>query len=335
VATKCHCDPCRKANREYAAARNRKAVEAAAAVAFTSTQAPQVWTAPDGTKQVRLYKRACPGPDGKGCPHKSHLRKDSKGGVCGECRKKLVWNGLVPAEKAREHLLSLSAKNVGRRAVRAACDVADSVLEDIRAGRKTQIRADTERRILSVDEKAISDHALVPAAETWRLINLLRKRHSFTKIEIAQALGHKVPSLQIKKNFVLASTAKKVERLYRQTVEKETEYDRGMCPVCRMNHAFQEVIQLTKVTPEQRQEAVLALLPDTGPNIRRRLPCLYGEDDPSKRKLYRDLRELGASIKESNDAQDPIWSVSCHQAGHGTREPPRMAGQSGHDGVLA
>ena len=42
VATKCRCEPCRKANRDYASERNKKAVEAAKGVAFTTVPAPKL-----------------------------------------------------------------------------------------------------------------------------------------------------------------------------------------------------------------------------------------------------------------------------------------------------
>lgn len=277
VAMKCRCDLCRKANREYAAARNRKAVEAAKEVGPTPIQAMQVWTAPSGTRKVRFYKRACPGPDGHGCPHKSHLRKDSKGGVCGECRKKLIWNGLVPAGRAREHLLALSAKNVGRRAVAAACDVADTVLQEIRSGKKTQIRAETEKRILSVDEKAISDHALVPSKETWKLIKTLIRDYGYTKTEISKDLGcqAKTPSLQMGRRYILASTALKVRIMYDEAIRTIEGY---------------ELSSKMSVRAEQLKRA----LPCSFDELIERFNLTY-EGEAGERKAYRDLEAIGAA----------------------------------------
>ncbi len=98
----CRCRPCKDSNNAYYHARQKRA-KALAAAAPPSPRPPdpqpQTWTAPDGTKQIRTYRRACAGwvgPAGDGCPWKSHLRKDSTGDLCRRCRERLVWNGLVP-----------------------------------------------------------------------------------------------------------------------------------------------------------------------------------------------------------------------------------------------
>lgn len=125
------------------------------------------------------------------------------------------WNGIVPASKAMAHLKMLSAQGIGRRSVAAASDVADTVLMEIKAGRKTQIRARTERAILAVTEQAAGDHALVPAKDTWKLINrMLEDGH--TKSELAHRLGYKTRALQLDTDFVTVRNAHLVERLAEQ-----------------------------------------------------------------------------------------------------------------------
>lgn len=128
-------------------------------------------------------------------------------------------NGLVAAVAARVHLFALSRQGVGRRAVGAACDVGDTTLQQIRSGAKTQIRKNTERRILAVTAAAVSDHALVSAKKTHRRLAVLREE-GFTKTELARRLGSKArtPSLQLKSNRVIAINAVKVERLYQQVM---------------------------------------------------------------------------------------------------------------------
>ena len=125
------------------------------------------------------------------------------------------WNGIVSAEKAKAHLKALSVQGVGRRSVSAASDVADSILTEIIAGRKTSIRARTERAILAVTLQAAGDRALVPANSTWSKLNrMLRDGH--TKAELARHLGKKGPALQLNKDFVTVRTAYEVERLFKQ-----------------------------------------------------------------------------------------------------------------------
>jgi hypothetical protein len=174
---------------------------------------PQVWTAPDGTKKVRMYKRACPGINGEPCPHGSHLRKDS-GKVCSKCRQRLVWNGLVPANAARHHLRMLSKHGVGYKTVADAAGLANSVVGAIMRGKKKCIRAKTERAILEVDEGAMADHGLVDAGPVWEMIDRMVRKHGFTRTEIARRLGYKGHGLQFGKRRVLAKTAFKVQRLH-------------------------------------------------------------------------------------------------------------------------
>ncbi len=127
------------------------------------------------------------------------------------------WNGIVDAAAARAHLIKLSRIGIGRRAVAAASDVAETVISEIRSGRKARIRARTERRILAVTKTCASDHALVSARRTWKLLNELIAE-GFTRTDLAARLGSSArhPALQIKHDFVLARTAHRVEVLHRQ-----------------------------------------------------------------------------------------------------------------------
>lgn len=252
----CRCALCRASNTAYyhqrqAAARERLAeleqreqlAESVLGTAPTSL-APQVWTKPDGSQTVRFYARACPGVDGP-CPTRSHLRKDSKGGLCEGCRKRFAFNGLVSAERARAHLLELSEAGVGRRAVAAASDVGATVLQEIRAGRQTRIRADTERRILAVDAAARADSSLVDWHETWRAVRQLQ-RWGWTLGRISQeGLGNRMAALQLNGSKVLART----EHAIRQLLERERTRREALgfgargrpknprCPRCQQDHA--------------------------------------------------------------------------------------------------
>ena len=131
-------------------------------------------------------------------------------------------NNLVSASAAREHLHSLSRSGVGRRAVADACDVSLTVLMEVRSGRKTTIRRQTEARILAVTTAAASDHAVIAGRDTNTQINRLL-REGFTKAELARRLGFKTPALQIKRKRVLAKTAARVDRFYRQIMAGDEE----------------------------------------------------------------------------------------------------------------
>ena len=124
------------------------------------------------------------------------------------------WNGFVPADRARAHLMSLSRHGVGKRAVQAASDVCMTVLQDIRTGKKVQIRARTERRILAVTPAMASDRALVKPGRTFQLIEQLRDE-GFTKTDLARRLGYRNGALQFQKHRMTARNVARVERLYR------------------------------------------------------------------------------------------------------------------------
>lgn len=129
-------------------------------------------------------------------------------------RRRGEWNGLVPAAAVRDHLRSLSQQGVGRRAVSAACGVAKSSLADIRTGRKTQLRADTARRILAVDRACIADGALVDARPTWRRIRRLQ-REGYPAFRLTRLLGYRGQGLQFGRRQVTARIELKVARFCR------------------------------------------------------------------------------------------------------------------------
>ncbi len=123
------------------------------------------------------------------------------------------WNGLVPAAKARRHLVRLARLGIGRRAVAVAIGISDSILHEIKRGRKVQIRARTERRILAVDRCPCAGGHLVQAEETWRMIERLL-REGFSKAELARRLGYRSPALQLRRDRIVKRNASRVARFY-------------------------------------------------------------------------------------------------------------------------
>jgi hypothetical protein len=123
------------------------------------------------------------------------------------------WNGLVPAGRARRHILKLSRKGIGRRAIAEAADIPQSIIAKIKKPATKHIRKKTESKILAVTDGAVSGGAIVPAKRTWKLIRRLLDE-GFTKAELARRLGCKSHHLQISKERILAQTAVRVERLF-------------------------------------------------------------------------------------------------------------------------
>lgn len=150
--TGCHCVPCTKSNLDAYHERQERAKQVSLKLKVRKpVTVTRPWKAPDGIIKERIFKNGCPGIGKKSCATKSVLRKDSTGGICRACRSKLVWNGLVSAQKAKDHLLGLSEQGVGKRVVGALSGVALTVIMDIKSGKKKQVRADTEKAIMKVD----------------------------------------------------------------------------------------------------------------------------------------------------------------------------------------
>lgn len=213
--TGCRCRPCKDSNNAYYHAHQAKQLAALAEIEAGPPEAPigRKWTKPDGSVAVRRYKNACPGLE-MPCQFGSYLRRDSKGGICGRCRYELVSDYLVDAGPARAHLLRLSRMGVGRRAVSDAGDVPASILHEVRAGRRRQIRRSTERKILGTDRGAAAAGAIVRAAPTLKLIDRLLKE-GFTRGELARRLGYKTRALQLRGPTIKARNALRVAKYYR------------------------------------------------------------------------------------------------------------------------
>lgn len=161
-------------------------------------------------------------------PHGDRIRY--RGGCrCAECRsanneyekqrararKAGEWNGLVPIERARAHLAALSKQGVGRRQIRDAAGVTESVLDKIANGRREHIRAMTERAILAVTAGAAADGALVDAGASWTLIDQLLAQ-GYSKAQLARELGHERPALQLSRSQCTVRNAHDVAQLHRR-----------------------------------------------------------------------------------------------------------------------
>lgn len=128
---------------------------------------------------------------------------------------------MVSTNKALAHLKKLSDAGVGYKSVASACSVGHTTLLKIITGRVKRIRVSTEREILSVDEDALADGALVPAGPTNELLKQLLQL-GFRKRELARHLGVETPRLQLgTRDRVQLHTAAKVEKLVRQLARGE------------------------------------------------------------------------------------------------------------------
>ena len=136
-----------------------------------------------------------------------------------QARKAGDWNGIVPADKAREHLLALSLDGVGRRAVSDVTNLSSHIIFEIRSGKRTQIRGRTERLILAVTTEMAAENSLVPAGPTWELIGELLKA-GFTKTRIAQELNG-ANALQLSKTMVALRNASAISKIHKRLMTSD------------------------------------------------------------------------------------------------------------------
>lgn len=127
------------------------------------------------------------------------------------------WNGLVSAERVREHMKALSQAGVGRRVVSDVAGIAETTLSLLVSGKRTKLRAMHERAILAVTPAALADRALIDAGPTWRLLDELLG-WGYSKTELARELGSKakVPALQLMRTQVTVRNAYDVERMHQR-----------------------------------------------------------------------------------------------------------------------
>lgn len=114
-------------------------------------------------------------------------------------------------------MLELSRLGIGRRAFQKATGVGDTTLQEIRSGKKKQIRKQTADRILAVTIDALQPHALVPAAVTHALIGVLLN-NGYTKTRIASLLG--TQTLQLRAEKIIRRNADKVREMFQMEWSK-------------------------------------------------------------------------------------------------------------------
>lgn len=210
--TGCRCRPCTAANLARYHARQR---ELAAQASEVQPSGPPVQG--ELVRAGRTYRvQRCPGANGKHCVRGGAWLRGG-GPVCRACiERETVWDGLVPAARARRHLDKLSAAGVGRDTVADIAGVGVTTLTAIRAGTKTRIRRTTERAILRVGADAVNGATLVDATGVWGQIAKLLRDDGFTKAEIARRLGLKTPALQFNRRRMTARTVARFERFLRR-----------------------------------------------------------------------------------------------------------------------
>lgn len=134
-----------------------------------------------------------------------------------------LWAASATLAKARRHMLDLQAAGIGLHQVARLAGMSRSHLTEILRGSRRRggrahafrVKRATVDRLLAIRADDLAAAALVPAAETWRIIGEVLAS-GMTKQALARRLGStaKVPALQLRRDFVLRKTAERVARLH-------------------------------------------------------------------------------------------------------------------------
>ncbi len=119
---------------------------------------------------------------------------------------------LVDATETREHLGWLRSRGVGTRTIAAQAGVSRTTIQMLLAGRE-RIEPGTADAILAVHLGQRPGRHLLDARPVWRQVRDLQ-RWGWPKVRIAEAIGQR-RSLQLGRNRVTVSTARKVDELWR------------------------------------------------------------------------------------------------------------------------
>lgn len=121
----------------------------------------------------------------------------------------------IDAGEVRAHLRWLAGQGLGLRSIARAAHASRTSLQELKTGRRRRVTPAVAERILLVLPVDAADRALIPAGPTWKLLEDLIG-HGHTRTSIARELGStaKHPALQVGRDLVEASTARKVKDLH-------------------------------------------------------------------------------------------------------------------------
>jgi hypothetical protein len=221
----CRCEPCREANRMYAKAREIRMHELAAQVV---TSGPPIASTMIRKGRAENILR-CPGVNGAPCA-RGGLWLRAGLPVCARCLElATVWNGMIDARPAREHIAKLRRAGVGIAQIADAAGVATITITRI-AARDDSARVATVRAIMAVTVEAKADGALVSSVRSREIVRLL-KRMGMRQRQLAAELGCSSTGMQVARTKrVLVSTERRLERILALVKAGRIEIRRAYVP---------------------------------------------------------------------------------------------------------
>ncbi|OGF05229.1 MAG: hypothetical protein A2W00_04590 [Candidatus Eisenbacteria bacterium RBG_16_71_46] len=208
----CRCFPCRLANADYESSRMR---DRRAGECYQVRYSPVVRHYVVRHKDTGEIVLRTPDRDAA-YAERDRLNRESGAPIT-------PWATPIEVLNVRKHLRRLQESGVGINTIAKAVPMSRTRLQEIYHNRgarpdrpdRRKLRRETAERILKVWPDP-PGAALVDAGETWRLLNELLAA-GYPKAHVAQALGKKMPALQIQKQCVLARTERAVQALHDET----------------------------------------------------------------------------------------------------------------------
>lgn len=155
-------------------------------------------------------------------PCKAANRAYEKRRVRAMARPDEVWLPYVPAGRARRHVQQLMEQGIGPKSLAGLSGVPHGAISKLiygdykGRGPSKRIRPETEAKLLAVTVDQAAGAQKVDATPTWALLDDLIAR-GYPKAWLAKRIlrNPSAMSLQISRNKVRASTARRVEALHR------------------------------------------------------------------------------------------------------------------------
>jgi hypothetical protein len=128
----------------------------------------------------------------------------------------------IDATEARDHLIWLQSKGIGRRLAAQHARLAPSTITKIRTGTIKTIRPETAARILAVNLTALPERATIDGTKSARQIDELLEA-GWTKVALARAItgNPNTKALQVHRERITIRNAERIDRIWRDTFARQ------------------------------------------------------------------------------------------------------------------
>jgi hypothetical protein len=168
-------------------------------------------------------------------PHGNYLRYNA-GCRCLDCRhgkrdyqralaRRTDRNPIIPADRSREHLQQLHER-ISDSAIAIASGLSRRMIQAVRTGKQSYVRAASERAIFAVTSSAQFTNGYVDATKTKNRITQLIQA-GVSQDRLAVMLGRKAATRFARYDYILQSTAREIRKVYGRVILEPARRGRG------------------------------------------------------------------------------------------------------------